>query len=1501
MKIIVANGINLVEKIINSRNKKVTFEFSEYLDFLSFDYDNQKVIFNKNDIYYDVLYCDSDLIEYSKIILKSKIDNVIYKVYIVPEYDNNFIEYELYTSNIIIGGNNLNLSNILINGLHESFDKIIININDNEIVLENNGSNECYVNNHIVNSICNIKYGDSIFIEGVFFSLIGKQLYVFYSNNKISYDKDLYKTRERKILDIEFYKNINYINYNKSNNLNLSPVIKKKIVNKSFSIDPPSSVELKEGNPLILTMMPMVMMSSTSMIMSFNIINNIRSGKSTWEDNKISLIFSGIMIFTMIIYPIIQNAYKKHKESKREIKRIEDYKDYIYEKKREIVAAIDEQKNILLENFKDTKSCYDIFTQSMELIWDKKNGDSDFLTISLGTGKIVPDISVNFPEEHFTIDRDKLRIQVTKLKEQVKYIDNCPITLNIANSNNIAFEARKDVLYSYIKSMLIRLFCSHSYDDIRLCVITNSKNKHFWEQYSNLPYFWNDDYSLRYFGYDTSSISNIVTVLDNIYKERKIKIENHDQIDKDDINYIIIVDNIKAVNNIVFLNELIASEVNYGFTVLFMTEYISSLPSFSKNFVKIKKDEGTLIIKDNNYKEVNFVPDIYDIDFTDVYEKLSALYSNNSDKRKALPSKITFLDMYKVNSLENLNVANKWINNTTLDNIAVPIGINEMGELINLDLHENAHGPHGLIAGMTGSGKSELLISLIMSLSINYSPDDVQFVLIDYKGGGLSNTFYNNTLGKRLPHIVGVITNISESEINRCLISLQSEVKRRQVLFSEASLKYNEGNIDIYKYQQLAKKHKDLEYLSHLIIISDEFAELKTQNPEFIEKLVSLARIGRSLGIHLILCTQKPSGVVDSQIWSNSKFKICLKVQDKSDSKEVIGVDDGVYLNVPGRFYLQIGYNEMFMKGQAAYSSAPYYIESKDSNLIDMKLDFVNEYGKVYYTYNSYQEDQTVISGTHVSNVVKHLIDTAVNMNYKFKHLWKDSLEENILIDELLVKYNYNKNLVPEIVFGEFDEVDNQRKDLAKCNLLDGNIILYGVTGSGKSELIQTSLYFLTKYYLSSEINIYIMDFSLENLKMFSNAPQVGDIMYLYEKEKVTNLFKYVNTILSKRRDILANYGGSIEKYNLDNEEKLPIIYIVISNLERLFENYNDLENLFMDITRDCNKFGITFMVTVSTITGVRNKLIQGFKQVISLELKDKYDYDSIFGSKVKYTIPHLLGRGFIKKGKVYEMQTAKIMEDEEDIYKYIEDLSNSLTEKNMVKALPIPVLPNIVDFEFIKPYLNNNLLIPIGVDVDNLEILKFDFSKKNGVILTGRDVELLDNYTKCFIRNINSINNTKTFIFTIDEISMDNVTIIRNNFSNYFSQLIDFIDKSDINIQYYIVFKSLDDILTKLNEDLKSKALLYQLFDKLNDFDNFHILLVDILTSIKKYEYNEFYINNFNNNRGIFIGEGITEQYVIKTSTVPRKYRELPGENYGYFIENNKVRCMKVMEYKDE
>ena len=276
---------------------------------------------------------------------------------------------------------------------------------------------------------------------------------------------------------------------------------------------------------------------------------------------------------------------------------------------------------------------------------------------------------------------------------------------------------------------------------------------------------------------------------------------------------------------------------------------------------------------------IAFIPDVYPaLDAEEIAIKLANIQLDTSGSSYSLPNMLTFMDMFGVGKIEHLNALTRWKENDPTITLETPIGVDTTGELFNLDLHQKFHGPHGLIAGMTGSGKSEFIMTYILSLALNYHPYEVAFILIDYKGGGMANAFLD------LPHLAGTITNLDGAAVNRSLISIQSELKRRQAIFSETSKKLNVSNIDIYKYQKLYRDGAVEEPLQHLFIISDEFAELKTQQPEFMEQLVSAARIGRSLGVHLILATQKPSGVVDDQIWSNSRFRICLKVQEKADA-----------------------------------------------------------------------------------------------------------------------------------------------------------------------------------------------------------------------------------------------------------------------------------------------------------------------------------------------------------------------------------------------------------------------------------------------------------------------------------------------------------------------------------------------------------------------------------------------------------------------------------------
>lgn len=187
-------------------------------------------------------------------------------------------------------------------------------------------------------------------------------------------------------------------------------------------------------------------------------------------------------------------------------------------------------------------------------------------------------------------------------------------------------------------------------------------------------------------------------------------------------------------------------------------------------------------------------------------------------------------------------------------------------------------------------------------------------------------------LFKDLPHLLGSITNLDGAQSMRALVSINAELKRRQCLFSEYEVNH------INQYQKKYKSGEAPEPMPHLFLISDEFAELKSNQPEFMKELVSTARIGRSLGIHLILATQKPSGVVDDQIWSNSRFKLALKVADRSDSQEMLKTPDAADITQPGRAYLQVGNNEIYELFQSAWSGADYQPDKDELQIEDKHI-----------------------------------------------------------------------------------------------------------------------------------------------------------------------------------------------------------------------------------------------------------------------------------------------------------------------------------------------------------------------------------------------------------------------------------------------------------------------------------------------------------------------------------------------------------------------------------
>ena len=378
-------------------------------------------------------------------------------------------------------------------------------------------------------------------------------------------------------------------------------------------------------------------------------------------------------------------------------------------------------------------------------------------------------------------------------------------------------------------------------------------------------------------------------------------------------------------------------------------------------------------------------------------------------------------------------------------------------------------------------------------------------------------------LFKDLPHLLGMITNLDGAQSMRALASIKAELQKRQRLFGEHDVNH------INQYQKLFKQGKASEPMPHLFLISDEFAELKSEQPDFMKELVSTARIGRSLGIHLILATQKPSGVVDDQIWSNSKFKLALKVQDASDSNEILKTPDAAEITLPGRAYLQVGNNEIYELFQSAWSGADYIPEKEDQELVDTTVYAINDLGQ----YDILSEDLSGFGGKEEIEKVPTELDAVIDYVHQYTveqgieqlaRPWLPPLPERVFAQDLhpiefKEAWKEPKKALKATI-GLLDQPELQAQSPLTLDLTkDGHVAVYSSPGYGKSTFIQSLIMDLARQHNPENLNVYLVDLGTNGLLPLKNLPHVADLIRIEETAKCLKLVDRISTEMKVRKN----------------------------------------------------------------------------------------------------------------------------------------------------------------------------------------------------------------------------------------------------------------------------------------------------------------------------------------------------------------------------------------------
>lgn len=1237
-----------------------------------------------------------------------------------------------------------------------------------------------------------------------------------------------------------------------------SPRIVKRIKDDTIKVNTPLPNDYNNKNSLLQIILPPLGMLVVTIAMSLFI------------NRGMYMLFSAAATGMTTIFSVIRFVQdkKENKEIKKTRKKV--LADYLLKKRKEIYTKWKNEKDAYEYNYPTLDKIEEMVNNYSNRIYERTSIDDDFLTISIGHYIGNTNFKIENNIDELALKSDEFVEDSKKLKRKYSMMDK-PQIINIKNAH-LGLVGEKSVIHEQLKNYVAQLTFEQSYHDLEFIAIYD-------ERYDN-DFKW-----MRWFKHFTIHSINsnglingerqrdqVMTSMQQIFKERKQKLEENKKEARFLPHYVFIIDEPKLIMDhsiMEYLGSDLGNEL--GFSLIYTSNQQANLPENIGTVVMLENSkEATLLIEEKEYK--NRAIELYEtqnVNFEMIARNLGVLIHEQGISNN-IPESITFLDMYGVKTPDELGISTRWANNNSSKTLAVPLGVRGDNDIVDLNLHEKAHGPHGLVAGTTGSGKSEIVQSYILSLAINFNPNEVGFLLIDYKGGGMANLF------KKLPHLMGTITNLDGSESMRALYSIKSELKRRESIFREHNVNH------INAYNDLFKNGKALEPIPHLFIISDEFAELKKEQPDFMKELVSTARVGRSLGVHLILATQKPSGVVDDQIWSNSKFKLCLKVQNESDSNEVLHTADAANITQTGRAILQVGNNEIYEMFQSAWSGAKYMPTVDKDVSVDNRVYLINEYGQgnllnqdlrgsieeqqsnktqleaiVDYIYNLYETQLAKATTQIMESSLDELSKKKLLSNLIVRRPWLPSLENKIVnpiisnFEGGLITKNensdnsnhedkpinnidyYGRNTVNlEVSYGIVDIPERQSQDEYKLDLAKhGNVVNITSSGYGKSVMLANVALQLAVQNSVQNLNLYILDFGNNALVALKGLPHVAEHIMIDEEEKFTKFRELmVEEIKQRKRSFAKTMAQNFVVYNENaiqqGEEPLKAIVILVDNYDVIKEMGFEMEDYFTKLTRDGVGLGIYTIIAANRENSIRYATLNNFKTKIA---GFNFDFNEVkaFIGRSKYTLPEIKGRAMVKVGEeveVMQMYTPVDFVDDVDYGKKFIAKVNEIKKANPNMEAPhIPILPEDLMYnEFMNNYVEKGDRIYIGLEEEEVKPVEI-MCTDNPFMIMGDGGCGKTNLIKVILKQL------------VNKISAENLYVIDsrkkelNEFSketNYVNTINDFEEFAN-RIHSLTSYRN-QKIQDKLDEGcsydeaVNSLEAIYVIIDDIDDFADF-------------------------------------------------------------------------------
>lgn len=1089
----------------------------------------------------------------------------------------------------------------------------------------------------------------------------------------------------------------------------MTPVLKEE----QLEILRPPAEPSKPTFSLISIIIPIMM---TTVSIGFYVYINM-TGKMSNSSYMMFQMMTVMMMLTSYTIPFFVYLSNKKAYAKKIQERKAMYLSQLDKHREELKAAQAEQVRSLYEVHGDPNVCLQIVKNRNSSLWERSPEDEDFMQVRIGSGEVPFRIKLQVPRVD-GYDKDELIEAAHQLAAEFQTVADASITLPLFQSKVMGLVGSREEVLSSLRVIVAQLAVRHSPDELKMAAFYEEKESREWEWLRWLPHIWDEDQEQRYMADRHSGAHQLADSLFSVLNRRRNNRQDKYKKSVQTPCYVVILSDTQLIEEEPLLPLLLESAHEIDVCTIILASRKESLPMHCQLIMEAARDKGLYIKKteDADVIKQEYKPDFISREAAEALARYMSPIRLKRSSASDIPQILPLFDMMGISRVEELDVVSRWNQMRYPDSLPVPMGVRAGGKKIALNLHDKierqGHGPHGLIAGTTGSGKSEVIQSIVASLAAEFHPHDLAFMLIDYKGGGMSNTFVG------LPHVVGTITNLDGNLIERANVSLRAELVRRQKILNDA------GNLQhIDEYYKIMRSRQQ-QPLPHLVIIIDEFAQLKRDQPEFMDELISIAAIGRTLGVHLILATQKPAGVVDDKIWSNSRFRICLRVQSEGDSRDMIKIPNAAWITKPGRGYFQVGSDEVFEEMQFAWSGAPYHREEDSTSVLPVMEVRLNGKREPLLT----GERRAVLKGEDVPKQLQAFIDyvarSAADAGIaRLQGPWLPPLPEVLDWESLAIKqpgesedraYESESGLLRPVV-GLLDDLPNQRQMPLELPMDQGHLVVYGMPGLGKTTFVQTLLMAMGRLNEASWHG-YIIDMG-RMMKDFAMLPQIGAVMMAEEEDRIKRLFRYVLKLSAQRKDMMSEVGvKTISAYRRVAREAVPQIVVVIDGYLSFRNAYPEENELLETILREGGSLGMTFVLTANRVTDIFEKFRSNIPNAVTFELSDPSDYYYAVGRPTKAPSQLPPGRGLVK-GQVPPLafQTALPSAGEDEgkrsasLRRAIVDIRDSWSGEQAPQIAPLPEEVFLKDVIMrAGTYGNSRNLssvnVPVGLYTDDLE-----------------------------------------------------------------------------------------------------------------------------------------------------------------------------------------------------